>query len=155
MKTAFQVEAFSEWFGQLLVAADHLIEPPLSYKVLRIYFARRPGHNHPAGHNHPNDWITHPPPSNTTIHVSTTLISHLPTISIHPSLPPAICKAPLTAIGRIRTVGDDVGLAIVVASIMSVLACCALHTHLGAVALYPYACISTCRVREQCVPCDA
>ena len=56
MKTAFQVEAFSEWSGQSLVAADHLIGPPPFYKVLRRYPARRQGHNYPAGHNHPNDW---------------------------------------------------------------------------------------------------
>mmetsp|Transcript_15077 Transcript_15077/g.27290 ORF Transcript_15077/g.27290 Transcript_15077/m.27290 type:complete len:82 (-) Transcript_15077:2-247(-) len=55
MKTAFQVEAFSEWSGQLLVAADYFIVPPPFYEVLHRNPARHPGHNHPAGHNHPND----------------------------------------------------------------------------------------------------
>ena len=43
----FQVEAFSDWSGQSLVAADHLIRPPPWYEVLRRYPDRHPGHNHP------------------------------------------------------------------------------------------------------------
>ena len=36
---------FSDWFGQMLVAAIHLIGPPLFYKVLCISSDRRPDHN--------------------------------------------------------------------------------------------------------------
>lgn len=37
METAIQLEAFSEWSGQSLVAAGHLNGPPLFYEFLRIF----------------------------------------------------------------------------------------------------------------------
>ena len=47
IKTTFQVEAFSDWSWQSLVAANHLIRPLPWYEVLRRYLDRRLGHNHP------------------------------------------------------------------------------------------------------------